>query len=224
MAMLYLRLTQLLTLELYSREMQSGPITLRKSLKSVCVYRFFAKILRRLSKSVEFIRKFTEARAIFIILYWSSAIFPGLLKQDIALLGVQSSSSVMHVVWVSATSQISPANVTPRHPPPLRRGFLQIISTLCMSNHQRQGHTPPPGAVSSCFDRRLLPIGTLFCRHCHGCWLTEALNWTNTCRNFLDVYLLLLPPPPHPPPQLSEVCRRRSWEFYSPSKINHSLC
>ncbi len=43
MAMLYLRLTQLLTLELYSHEMQSSPITLTGFLESVCVYRFFCK-------------------------------------------------------------------------------------------------------------------------------------------------------------------------------------
>ncbi len=56
--------------------------------------------------------------------------------------------------------------------------FLQIISTPCMRNYQRVGNAPPPGAVSSCFPRRLLPFVTLFYRHCHGCCLTEMLKWT----------------------------------------------
>ncbi len=47
---------------------------------------FFAKKLRRLSTPAEYIRKFAEACAIPIILYCSPAIFPGLLKQDFALL------------------------------------------------------------------------------------------------------------------------------------------
>ncbi len=47
---------------------------------------FFAKKLRRLSTPAEYIRKFAEACVIPIILYCSPAIFPGLLKQDFALL------------------------------------------------------------------------------------------------------------------------------------------
>ncbi len=47
---------------------------------------FFAKKLRRLSTPAEYIRKFAEAFVIPIILYCSPAIFPGLLKQDFALL------------------------------------------------------------------------------------------------------------------------------------------
>ncbi len=47
---------------------------------------FFAKKLRRLSTPAEYIRNFAEACGIPIILYCSPAIFPGLLKQDFALL------------------------------------------------------------------------------------------------------------------------------------------
>ncbi len=46
----------------------------------------FAKKLRRLSTPAEYIRKFAEACVIPIILYCSPAIFPGLLKQNFALL------------------------------------------------------------------------------------------------------------------------------------------
>ncbi len=82
----YPRLTQLLTLGLHLRETQSGPIMLREPLENVYVYPFFAKKLRRLSTPAEYIRKFAEACVIPIILYCSPAIFPGLLKQDFALL------------------------------------------------------------------------------------------------------------------------------------------
>ncbi len=110
-------------------------------------------------------------------------------------LGEQLSSSIMHVVSVSASSQISSANVTSRRPPTLQ--------------------------------------------HCHDCWLTAMLNWITIYRSFLEVYPPLLLPPFHictnfsasvystflivPPLKflLSEVCRRRGWEFYFPSKIKH---
>ncbi len=59
---------------------------------------------------------------------------------------------VKYVIWVSATWQTSPENVTSRRPPILRSGFLEIISI-----YQRQGRPRPPGAVSSCFfDNRWL--------------------------------------------------------------------
>ncbi len=47
---------------------------------------FFAKKLQRLSTPAEYIRKFAEACVIPVILYCSPAIFPGLLKQEFALL------------------------------------------------------------------------------------------------------------------------------------------
>ncbi len=71
---------------------------------------------------------------------------------------------------------------------------LLTVSTPCMRNYQMQGHTPAPGAVLSCFPRRLQPIVTLFYQHCHGCWLTVTLNWTSVYRSFLKVY-----PPLHLP-------------------------
>ncbi len=77
---------------------------------------------------------------------------------------------------VSSTSQISSANATSKRPPTLQRGFLLTVSTPCMRNYQRQGHTPPPGAVLNCFPRRLQPIVNMFYQHCHGCWLTATLN------------------------------------------------
>ncbi len=64
-------------------------------------------------------------------------------------LGEQLNSLVMYVVSVSATLQISSANVTSRRPPTLQRGFLLTVSTPCMRNYQRQGHTPPPGATAA---------------------------------------------------------------------------
>ncbi len=80
------RLTQLLSLGLHLREMQSGPIMLRESLENVYVYHFLAKTLRRLSTPAESIHKFAEACVIPIILFCSPAIFPELLKQDFAFL------------------------------------------------------------------------------------------------------------------------------------------
>ncbi len=145
----------------------------------------------------------------------------------------------MFVVLVSATSQISSVNVTSTCPPTLQRGFLLTVSTPCMRNYQRQGHTHPPGAVLSCFDRRLQPIVTLFYRHGHGWYLTAPLNWTIIYRSFFEVYPPLHLPHFHycttfpasnystfliEPPLLflvSEVCRRRDWKFYLPSKIKH---
>ncbi len=46
---------------------------------------FIVKKLQRLSTPTEYIRKFTEACVLPIILYCSSAIFPGLPKHDFAL-------------------------------------------------------------------------------------------------------------------------------------------
>ncbi len=110
------------------------------------------------------------------------------LNKTLLFLGDQLSSSVMYVVIVSATSEISSANVISRRLATLQSGFLLTVSTPCMRNHQRQGHTPPPGAVLNCFPRRLQPIATLLYRHCHGCWLTATLNWTTIYRSFLEVY------------------------------------
>ncbi len=124
----------------------------------------------------EYICKFAEACVMPMILYYSPAIFSGLHNKILLLLGDQLSLSVMNVALVSATSQISSANVTSRRPPSLQRGFLLTVSTPCMRNYQRQSHKPPPGAVLNCFPRRLQPIGTLFYRHCHGYWLTATLN------------------------------------------------
>ncbi len=126
-----------------------------------------------------------------IVLQPSSLGYP---KTTLLCLSIQLNSSVMHVVWVSAISQISFANVTSMHPPTLQRVFLPTVSTPCMKNYQRQGHTPPPGAVLRCFPRRLQPIITLFYRHCHGCWFIATLNWTYLFRGFLKVY----PPLPFP--------------------------
>ncbi len=47
----------------------------------------------------------------------------------------------MYVVLVSATLQISSANVISRRPPTLQSGFLLTVSTPCMRNYQRQDHT-----------------------------------------------------------------------------------
>ncbi len=54
---------------------------------------FFKKKLRRLSTPAAYIRKFDEACVIPIILFCSPAIFPGLLKQDFALLKRRSPAS-----------------------------------------------------------------------------------------------------------------------------------
>ncbi len=79
----YPRLTLLLTLGLHLREMQSGPIMLRESLENVYVYPF---LQRNFEGYQHLLSKFTEVCVILIILYCSPAIFPGLLKQDFALL------------------------------------------------------------------------------------------------------------------------------------------
>ncbi len=170
------RLTQLLTLGLHLQETQSGPIMLRESLESVYVYPFFAKKFQRLSTPAEYIRNFAEACVTSIILYCSPVIFPGFLNKTLPFLDDKLSVAVMYVVLVSATPQISSANVASKHPPTLQSGFLLTVSTPNMRNNQRQGHTPPQGAVSNCFPRRLQPIVTLFYRHCHGCWVTATLN------------------------------------------------
>ncbi len=50
----------------------------------------------------------------------------------------QLSLSVMYVVPISS------AYVTSRRPPTLQPGFLLTVTTPCMRNYLRQGHTPPP--------------------------------------------------------------------------------
>ncbi len=77
----YPRSTQSLTLGLH---LQSGPIMLRESLKNVYDYLFLQRNFEGYQH--KYIRKFAEACAMPIILYCSPAIFPGLLKQDSALL------------------------------------------------------------------------------------------------------------------------------------------
>ncbi len=81
----YPRLSQLLTLGLHSRMMQSGPPILRTSLESTYASPFIVKKFRRLSTSAELIHKFSEACILPLILYCSPAIFPELLKHDFAL-------------------------------------------------------------------------------------------------------------------------------------------
>ncbi len=105
--------------------------------------------------------KFAEACVIPIILYCSPAIFSGLLKQDFALLR-RSTKLISNVSGVSFSYL---ANlVCERHTKASSdfAAWILAVSTPCMRNYQRQGHTPPPGAVSSCFPRRLPPIVTLF--------------------------------------------------------------
>ncbi len=97
---------------------------------------------------------------------------------------------------------------------------LPCSPILSANETQRQGHTPPPGAVSSCYPRRLLPIGTLSFQHCHSFWLTETQSWATAYRTFFDVYPL---PPSHIRLLLSKVCRRRWWKFYFPKKSTHLL-
>ncbi len=140
-----------------------------------CVH-FFAKKLRRLSTPAEYIRKFAEACVIPIILYFSPAIFPGILKQDFALLR-RSIKLISNACGLSSSYLIN--LVYKRHIKASSDFAARILADSehpCMRNYQRQGHTPPPGAVLSCFPLRLQPTVTLVYRHCHGCWLTATLN------------------------------------------------
>ncbi len=167
MTIYYPRLTQLLTLGLHSRETQSGPSMLRESLESVCVYSFFAKKLRRLSTPPGYIRKFAEACVILVILYCSSAIFPGLLKQNFALLrrSIKLISNVCGLSFSDLTNLVCGHHI---------KAFSDFAARILADN--QQDHAPPPGAVSSCFPRRQLPITTMLYRYCHGYWSTKTLN------------------------------------------------
>ncbi len=143
--------------------------------------------LWRLSTPAEFIRKFTEACAIPIILYCSPAIFPGLLKQKIALL----KRSIMLICKVL---NLSFSNLTNLACERQIKAFSDFAARI-LSEYQRplyevlskaRSHTPP-GAASSCFLRRLLHLGNLLYRHCHGCWLTETLSLTTISISFINV-------------------------------------
>ncbi len=118
----------------------------------------------RLSTPAEFICKFVETCVAPLILYCSPAIFPGLLKHDFALL----KRSVKLISQVSGLNFSSLSNfLCERHiqaQPTLRSGVLEIISTPYTISYQRQGRTPPPEAIASCFPRRLPHIRTLSSR------------------------------------------------------------
>ncbi len=128
---------------------------------------FFAKTLRRLSTPPAYIRKFAEACVIPVILYCSPAIFPGLLKQNFALLrrSIKLISNVCGLSFSDLTNLVCERHI---------KAFSDFAARILADN--QQDHTPPPGAVSSCFPRRQLPITTLFYRHCHGYWSAESLN------------------------------------------------
>ncbi len=96
--------------------------------------------------------------------------------------------------------------------------ILADIAHPFMNNYQRQWNTPPPGAVSSCFPRRLMLIGTLLYRQCHGSWLAETLNWITTHRSFLDAY-----PPPPPLPHFPTRTTSLVFTFKSLSKKKKKL-
>ncbi len=53
-------------------------------------------------------------------------------------------------------------------------GLMKWVHNYYAMSYERQGHTPPPEAVSSCFPRRLPHIGPLSSRHYRDSWSTET--------------------------------------------------
>ncbi len=154
---------------------------------------FFVKKRQRLSKPTEFILKFTEVCVLPLILYFPPAIFPGLLKHYFALL----KRSIKLISQVCGLSFSYLANfVGERHikaSSDFAERILEDHQHPYAMTYQRQGHTPPPGAFSSCYPRRLLHIGTLSSWCLHHARLTKMLNWTITYRICLEAVYPILP-------------------------------
>ncbi len=104
--------------------------------------------------------------------YCSRAIFPGLFKRWIKL--------IIHVCGLSFSYVTK--FVFESHFKESSDFAAQTISTPCTGTCQRQGQTPPPEAVSSCYRNSV--------RHIHDFWLTETRNRVSARRSCLDVYLL----------------------------------
>ncbi len=128
----------------------------------------------RLSTPAELIRRFVGTCVVPLILYCSPAIFPEPLKHDFALLkcSVKLISQVSGLSFSYLTNLLCERHINASSI--LRSGFLEIISTPYTMSYQRQGHTPPPEAVSSCFPRRLPHVGTLSSRRYRDSWSTET--------------------------------------------------
>ncbi len=62
---------------------------------------------------------------------------------------------------------------------------LLCLTVGCKGNRNINVHTTSYHLHQKQF--QALPIGNRFCRHCHGCWLTETLYLTTIYRGFLDV-------------------------------------
>ncbi len=76
---------------------------------------------------------------------------PSYLNTTVLCLGAQLNSSVIYMVWLSATSQTSSANLTSRRPPTLRRAFLEpfqaaTFEDCCISELWPSGATTTSGS------------------------------------------------------------------------------
>ncbi len=138
----------------------------------------FVKKLRRLSTLVGFIRKFVKECVLPMILNCSPAIFPGFLKHSIKLINRVCGLSFSHLTnFVCDRHNKASSNFVAR----ILVGHLHP----CLRTYRRQGHTFPPGAVSSCYLRRLLRIGILPLWHCQDFRLAETRSWVTTYRSRL---------------------------------------
>ncbi len=134
---------------------------------------FFVKKLRRLSAAAEFISKFIDAGVLPLNLKFYPPQIPGLLKHDFAQLksSIKLISQVCGLSFSYLTNLVCESHINASFDfAELVPGDHQYPYTMI---YQRQGRTPPPGAVSSCFPRRLLQIGILSFRRYHDSWLTE---------------------------------------------------
>ncbi len=118
----YLRMSQLLTLGLHSRIMQSRSPMLRK----VRVSPFIVKKLRRLSTPANLPRH--AYFLLFFTVYQPPSL--GYLNTILLFLNAQLSSCMLSEFQIP---QITSATVILRTPLILRLGFLETCSTLCIS-------------------------------------------------------------------------------------------
>ncbi len=158
----------------------------RKSVQPRVRLSFFVKKHRRLSTPTEYIRKFVQTCVLPLILDCSPAIFPGLLKHELALLkcSIKLISQVSGLSFRYLTNLLCERHIKASSDFAVRiLGDHQHPYTM---GYQRQGHIPPPEAVLSCCPRRLLYIGSQSSQRYHDSWLKETQSWTITYRICLE--------------------------------------
>ncbi len=114
--------------------------------------------------------------------------FPGLLKQDFALLR-RSIKLIGNVCGLSFSHLTN--LVCERHIKASSDFAEQILVDSEHPLHEELSKTRSHTSTRTRF--KLLPWKTAAYRNsvlpaCHGCWLTTTLNWTTICRIFLEVY------------------------------------